>query len=210
MNDRYETATIHGLEDASGWSPIRKRFGVQAFGVNAWRVANAGDRILPEHDEIPSGHEELYVVVAGHATFTADDDVVDAPTGTIVFVRDPAVKRGAVAREPGTTVLAVGGKPGAAYLPRSWELQVGTLLDDAQHVKAKRLLTEALGRYEDNAGVLYNLACAEALLGEKDEALGHLRQAVAEHPSYAEYAREDGDLSSIRDDPRFVAIVGAA
>jgi tetratricopeptide (TPR) repeat protein len=210
MTDRYETATIHGLEDARGWSPIRKRLGVQAFGVNAWTAAAAGDRILPEHDEVPSGHEELYVVILGHAAFSVDGEEVDAPVGTIVFVRDPAATRGAVAREPGTTVLAVGGKPGVAYRPRSWELQAGTLLDDAQHAKAKRLLMEALGRYEDNAGVLYNLACAEALLGEKDEALDHLRAALVEHPSFAEYAREDSDFASIRDDPRFTEIVGAA
>jgi len=210
VTERYETATIHGLKDSRGWSPIRKRFGVQAFGVNAWTAAAAGDRILPEHDEVPSGHEELYVVISGYAVFSIDGEEVDAPAGTIVFVRDPAASRGAVAREPGTTVLAVGGKPGVAYRPRSWELQVGTLLDDAEHAKAKRLLTEALGRYADNEGVLYNLACAEALLGETDEALAHLRGALEEHPPFAEYAREDSDFESIRDDPRFSEIVGSA
>ena len=58
----------------------------------------------------------------GRATFTVGDDTVDGPAGTIVFVRDPAVQRGAVAVEPGTCVLTVGAKAGEAYSPRPWEL----------------------------------------------------------------------------------------
>jgi tetratricopeptide (TPR) repeat protein len=207
-SDRYETARIGDLADSKGWSPIRKHFGVQSFGINAWTVAEAGERIIPEHDEIPSGHEELYVVVVGHATLTVDSDEIDAPAGAIVFVRDPAAKRTAFAREPGTTVLAVGGRPGEAYLPRAWELQVGDLLDEGKYAEAKQALTDALGRYADSANILYNLACAEALLGESDEALDHLRASLEEHPAYVEYAREDADFESIRSDPRFARIVG--
>jgi tetratricopeptide (TPR) repeat protein len=205
---RYETASVAGLEDPTGWSAIRKRFGVASFGVNAWTAHEAGGRIIPEHDETPSAHEELYLVTAGHATFTVDDDEVDAPAGTVVFVRDPAARRGAVARTDGTTVLAVGGRPGDAYRPRSWELRIPALLDAHEHEKAKRVLTEALERYEDRADILYNLACAEALLGQSDESVEHLAAAVAEHSAYAEYAREDPDFESIRADPRFAAIVG--
>src|SRR5689334_4143525 len=116
----YETARIGELERDDGWSPIRKRFGIQAFGVNAWTVDEAGATLISEHDEVPSGHEELYLVVAGRATFTVDGDELDAPAGTLVFVRDPAAKRGAVAAEGGTTVLIVGARPGAAYRPRAW------------------------------------------------------------------------------------------
>ena len=35
----------------------------------------------------------------------------------------------------------------------------------------------------------------------------HLRAALGESPSLAEYAREDTDLGPIRDDPRFAEIV---
>ena len=95
---RWETANIGEMQDGSGWSPIRKRFGVESFGINAWTAANADERIIPEHDEVPSGHEELYVVVAGHARFTVDGEEVDGPGGTVLYVRDPAAKRGAWAR----------------------------------------------------------------------------------------------------------------
>jgi tetratricopeptide (TPR) repeat protein len=116
-----------------------------------------------------------------------------------------------VAREPGTTVLSVGARPGDAYRPRAWELNrdVFALLDNGEHAEAKRLLTEAVERYEDRAALLYNLACAEAQLGETDAALEHLRGAVEERPSLAEDALEDVDLEPLRDDPRFPETVAA-
>jgi tetratricopeptide (TPR) repeat protein len=208
---RYEAITLAEIEDPTGWAPLRKRLGVESFGVNAWTAHAAGDRIIPEHDETPSGHEELYVVTAGHASFTVNGEDVDAPAGTVVFVRDPDVQRGASAREAGTTVLAVGGRPGDVYQPRAWEVnaQMPALFDSGEHEKAKEVLTRALGKYEDNSGILYNLACAEALMGNADEAIEHLKAALEGHPAYAESAREDPDFELIRSDPRFGELVGA-
>lgn len=210
MAERFDVVTIAELEDGQGWSPIRKRLGVQAFGVNAWTAHEAGQGIIPEHDEAPSGHEELYVVLAGRAGFVVDEAEIDAPAGTVVFVRDPTAKRGAVAHEPGTTVLAVGAAPGRAYRPRAWETnaEIPGMFDRGEYEQAKQLLTDSLGRYEDDAGVLYNLACAEALLGERDEAIDHLRAALQNHPAFAESARDDSDFEAIRGDPRFAELVG--
>jgi len=201
----HETARIAELAQPDGWSPIRLRLGVQAFGINAWTAHEPGATIISEHDELPSGHEELYLVVAGRATFTVGGEEIDAPVGGIVFVRDPAVKRGAVAAEPGTTVLAVGGKPGEAYRPRSWETNVDVLplFESGRHEEAKRVLIDALDRYDDRGTILYNLACAEAQLGEADAALDHLAAAVQERPDLAKGARDDDDLAPIRDDSRF-------
>jgi tetratricopeptide (TPR) repeat protein len=209
---RYEIANLAELEDSTGWSPIRKRFGVEAFGVNAWTAHEPGGHVIPEHDEASSGHEELYLVVSGHAVFSIDGEEMDGPQGAVLFVRDPAAKRGATARAAGTTIVAVGARPGEPYRPRSWEAnaEVLALFDQGQHEKAKKLLTEALPKYEDKAGMLYNIACAEALLGETDEALGHLREAVEKHPQYADSAREDPDFEPIRSDPRFEELLGAA
>jgi quercetin dioxygenase-like cupin family protein len=120
----YETATIAELERPDGWSPIRKQLGVQAFGVNAWTAREAGGTLTPEHDEIPSGHEELYVVVAGRATFTVAGDEIDAPAGTCVWVEEPGAKRAAIANSDGTLVLAIGAAaPGQAYAPAGWDTQ---------------------------------------------------------------------------------------
>jgi tetratricopeptide (TPR) repeat protein len=205
----YETARLAELERDDGWSPIRRHFDVQAFGINAWTAREADAPVIPEHDEEPSGHEELYLVTAGHATFTVEGEEVDAPPGTIVFVRDPAATRGAVARDPETTVLAVGGRAGEVYRPRAWELNADAtaLLDAGKHAEAKRLLTDILDRYDDRGGLLYNLACAEAQLGETDAALEHLAAALNERPSWADDARRDPDLEPIRGDSRFAEIV---
>lgn len=205
----YETARIADIKRSDGWSPIRRFFDVRSFGVNAWTGNEAETTVIPDHDEEPTGHEELYLVIEGHATFNVEGEEIDAPTGTIVFVRDPTAKRGAIARVAATTVLAIGGKPGEAYKTRSWETNrdVFALLDDGEHAKAKRMLTAALDQYDDRSELLYNLACAEAQLGESDAALEHLRAAVSERPSLAEYAVEDGQLEPLRSDPRFSAIL---
>jgi hypothetical protein len=68
--------------------------------------------IAPPHDEADFGQEEVYLVMSGHATATVGNDEIDAPTGTVVAVRDPALTRSVVAVDAGTTVLAVGCAPG--------------------------------------------------------------------------------------------------
>ena len=94
------------------WKPVRRTLGVTAFGINAYVAAKAGDEVVEEHTETALGHEEIYVVVAGHATSRSTAKTVDAPAGTLVYLDDPKQKRHAVAKEPGTTVLAIGGVPG--------------------------------------------------------------------------------------------------
>jgi tetratricopeptide (TPR) repeat protein len=205
----YEARQLSDLRRDDGWAPIRLALDVQAFGINGWTAPAADDVVIPEHDEVPTGHEELYVVVSGHATFTVAGDELDGPAGTIVFVRDPAAKRGAVAREPDTTVLSVGAKAGEAYTPQPWETNrdVFALLDTGKPAEAKRLLTDAIERYEDKSTLYYNLACAEALLGETDAAIEHLDAAIQGNRSLAAYAPEDKDLASLRDDPRFAELL---
>src|SRR3954465_709554 len=93
------------------WKPVRKTLGVTAFGINAYTAANAGDEVVEEHTEEALGHEEIYFVISGHATFTVDGEEVDAPAGTLVYLDDVAQKRHAIATEAGKTGLAVGGVP---------------------------------------------------------------------------------------------------
>lgn len=112
-----------GSADEPFWRPVRHHLGILAFGVNAW-VGKAGDEVIEEHVETqdsPTRHEELYFVAGGRATFTVDDEEVDAPTGTFVFVPDPESRRRAVAAEDGTAILATGAAPGEAYTVSEWE-----------------------------------------------------------------------------------------
>ena len=65
----------------------------------------------------------------------------------------------------------------------------------------------ALEPHPGNALVLYNVACLEALLGHTDEALDALDESLAAWPDFKELAANDDDLSSLRDDTRFQALL---
>lgn len=105
---------------------VRRHFDVQSFGVNG-ASGNEGDQLITEHDERADsdygteGHEELFVVVSGHAVFTVAGEEIDAPAGTLVFVRDPASLRSARALVDGTSALAMGGRPGVPFAVSRWE-----------------------------------------------------------------------------------------
>jgi len=192
------------------WRPLRRTLGIGAFGINAY-TANAGELVVEEHDETGDGaghHEELYVVIAGRATFTVDGEDIDATFGTCVFLDDPKERRGARAVEDGTTVLAVGGERGAAFKVSPWEFAfAGTpAIQSGNYDEAKALLREGLQLHPENRGLLYDLACVEALAGEHEVALEHLQEALT-NERFREWAKRDSDLDSLRDDPRFTELV---
>ena len=208
MNDeRYTVTRLDEIERRDKWTPIRGHFGIEAFGVNSWTSSAVGDELINDHNEERSGHEELYLVLGGRATFTVDSEEVDAPAGTIVFVDEPGAQRKAVAAEPDTTVLAIGAKPGEAYEPLGWEWSAKAFpyFQSGEPERAYELLAAANEEHPESPSVLYNLACAEALLGKQDEAVEHLRRAVELYDGFAEIARDDPDFDSIRSHPGFVA-----
>jgi hypothetical protein len=190
------------------WRPVRRELDVRAFGVNAY-TADAGELLIEEHDETgdgAGGHEEMYVVVSGHARFTIDGADHDAPAGTLVFLPDAASRRSAVAVADGTAALVVGGRPGEAYSVSAWETMfVGLAAVEAGDPgRAADLMAGELDRHPGNAGVLYNTACFEALAGRRDAALEHLRAAAEIDPAKVRrWAADDRDLDSIRDAPGF-------
>ena len=195
------------------WAMVRTHFDIQSFGVNAYIAEEPGVEVIGEHDEVGDGapqHEELYFVSEGHATFTVNGDEIDAPTGTFVFVRDPAATRKAVAKEAGTTVLIVGGKPGEAFTPSPWERNAEglTLYAAGEYERAAETYERLLAESPGEARFLYNLACSEAQLGRNEQALDHLRQALEAAPHLRESAPRDPDLDPIRDDPEFSTITG--
>jgi tetratricopeptide (TPR) repeat protein len=178
--------------------------------VNAYWAEAAGDELIESHDELGSGagrHEELYVILGGSARFAVADQEFDASPGTVVFVRDPSVKRGAVATAPNTTALAVGGKVGEAYAVSPWESVAHAIpaWRDRDYSRARRTIEEGLREHPENPSLLYDLACVEALDGDTDAALKHIRRAIELKPEYAADARSDEDFASIRDEPGFPA-----
>jgi tetratricopeptide (TPR) repeat protein len=190
------------------WKPLRRPLGVTAFGVNAYWAEQAGDELIEEHDELGAGaggHEELYVLIGGAARFTVAGEQFDAVPGTVVFVRDPAARRAAIATEPNTTALAVGGTSGQAYevSPWEWVAEAIPAWRGGDFAGARRTIENGLREHPDNPSLLYDLACLEALSGEGDAALEHLKRAVELKPEYAKDAYEDEDFASIRSKPGF-------
>jgi mannose-6-phosphate isomerase-like protein (cupin superfamily) len=193
------------------YRPIRHHFGITSFGINAWTAREAGDRIINEHDEDEDGgNEELYLVTAGRATFELDGERLDAPTGTFVSV-SPGVKRTAFAEEPGTTILAVGGTPGRVYQPHGWEIwsPLSPLYRDGKYDEAADRGRELADAHPEYPELFYNVACCESLAGRTDDAIAHLRTAIAASDVCRSLAEKDADFDPIRDEPAFRELVGA-
>jgi tetratricopeptide (TPR) repeat protein len=188
--------------------PVRRRLGVRSFGINAYTAAEPGQQVIEEHDESGSGaggHEELYLVMAGRATFTIGGEELDAPAGTAVLVPQLATRRGAVATEPGTTVLVIGG-PADREIPVSpfefWFAAEPAYVS-GDYERAIEIASPGLDVWPDHGHLHYQLACYHALAGHPDAALEHLQRAVADWPETAEFAQTDEDLDSIRQLPGF-------
>ena len=183
------------------WRPVRRKLGITAFGINAY-TGEPGENVVEEHTEERLRHEELYVVVSGRARFELDGESVDAPAGTLVFLREPEVKRHAVAEEPGTTVLAIGGKPGL-HETSAWEFFFAAYAhaDRGDFDRAIADLNEGLAELPDHPALYYHLACIESRAGHLDEAKRHLERAIELDPGLQKWADEDEDLVPLRSPP---------
>ena len=101
------------------WKSVRHHFGITAFGINAV-TKEAGNVLIPEHDEAASGQEELYFVHAGAVVATLAGEQVDVPAGGMISV-GPAVRRKIESAASPTTLICIGATPGAAYTVGEWE-----------------------------------------------------------------------------------------
>lgn len=220
LDKGYVSARLDELEPAPLLAPgatddgrqrfdVRRLLDITSFGVQAFRAPSRVD-VIREHDEMllgEPGQEELYVVLAGAATFEIDGEPVEAPAGTFVQVR-PTAKRKATATEEGTTILVVGGTPGKAYEPFPEEAQEAFAAYNAADYEtalAKQLV--AVEKRPNDVVMRFNAGCFAARAGRADEAIDHLRRAVELNGRIRELMATDEDLDSIRDDARFAALM---
>ncbi|HEY0388194.1 MAG TPA: hypothetical protein VGC71_07130 [Gaiellales bacterium] len=209
MSERYRTIAIDDVEPLAvvggtlQWRPLRRTLGVRAFGINAYTAAAAGDEVVEDHTEESLGHEEIYIVLSGRATFTVDGDTFDVPARSLVHLPDPAARRHAVAAEAGTTVLAIGGRPGEGFRPSAWEhyFAAGAAQQAGDLDRAIELTQRGLEEHPGNVVLLFNAACYRALAGQAGEAVAFLRSAYAADPDRVREFASDPDLDSIRDRP---------
>jgi mannose-6-phosphate isomerase-like protein (cupin superfamily) len=208
----YETAHIDELDvmpvnnGEFVWRPVRRRFGISGFGSNAYSAEKAGQRVIEEHFE-RDGHEEMYVVLRGLARFTLGDDELDAGPGTLVFVR-PGTRRGAIAAEDNTFVLAVGAKPGVVFEPSLWEdvFAAYSYAEQGKLDEGRELVQQAISRSPEAWQGYYNSACIEARFGDPDKAIAQLKRSLELDVEATKKAAEnDSDFDSIRDRPDYPA-----
>jgi uncharacterized cupin superfamily protein len=91
---------------------MRKALGTTAFGINEVRLPAGSDGI--EHDEVETGHEEVYVVLEGGGTIAVDGEDVAVAGGDFLRV-DAASTRLATAGPEGLTFLVVAARPLPEY-----------------------------------------------------------------------------------------------
>ena len=128
-----------------------------------------------------------------------DGEENDVPAGSLVFLRDPKVKRYARAEEPGTTVLAVGGKPGSHEVS-AWEYfftAYGVVDQDPSEPSPSS--RRGSQRSPITRRCYYHLACIYARTGRLDEARTALDRALELDPELQKWADEDEDLAPIRE-----------
>ena len=182
---------------------------MRGFGLNAYSAPGVGDELIEDHTEAgegsTEGHQELYVVLRGAARFTLDGEERVVPAGSLVFLPDPTTRRHATAAAPDSLVLAVGGQEGKAYEVSHWEDRFRARGDWAAGRREQALATlhQAARDHPDDGATFYDLACLEAMTGEHEAAVEHLRRAFALRPAAREWAREDAELDPLRDRPDF-------
>jgi hypothetical protein len=189
------------LGDAGAWRPIRRALGLTAVGAAAYTAAAPGDLVIERHDELTAGaggHEELYVVLTGEATATVGDETIAAPAGTLLRI-DVGTVREAVAAAADTTVLVVGGRPGAAMPPSPFEYWYAAqpAYDAGDYAGAIEIVSAGLEHYPGHGTIHYQLACYEALAGDREAATRHLAIAFAQDPRTRAWAADDADLAGV-------------
>jgi tetratricopeptide (TPR) repeat protein len=195
------------MPDGFVWHPVRRHFDIRAFGVNAYTALEVGGQIVEEHSESQLGHQEIYFVLRGRVRFTVGGDEHELGAGQLVFVRDPELRRGAVALDVDTIVLALGGRPGQPHTVSAWEAMFAAVPASRREdwAEAIHIHVEALEEQPEHPALLYSLACMEARGGRHLDALLHLQRAVELDPKWAEHAQKDSDFAAIRSEPGFPA-----
>ena len=120
----YVVTTIEAVpsidDEGVDWKPIQHYFQLTAFGLNVYRATEVGVQVIGDHDERTGRQEELYVVLDGSVRFTVGDEEFVCQRGSLVVVKDPTVRRGAVAETADAAVLAVGNRE-AGQFETTWQ-----------------------------------------------------------------------------------------
>lgn len=82
-------------------------------------------------------------------------------------------------------------------------------LNIGNFVQARTFFEKALKLRPDDSHTLYSLAATHAQSGSADQALSYLEQAVQKQPRLRQRALQDSDFSALKEDRRFLELLGA-
>ena len=167
------------------------------------RAEQMARRAIEAQEHYLRGHEGMQIIGAyarlGHVYYLQGryDDAIAEYYREIVFARqsDHVLKE--------RVLIEVYQKLTSAYARQG-------SMDDAReafgHVTAG--FAERLAKGADDPFTRYYLACAHAMMGDKDLAIEHLRKAIEGRRNFnSARARVEIDFESLRDDPRFQELV---
>ena len=78
-----------------------------------------------------------------------------------------------------------------------------TLAAFGEHAEALKWADRAADIDPEEPSVLYNVACAYAIMSQADEAFDLLEQVIGRGFGHRAWVEQDPDLRSLRDHPRF-------
>lgn len=90
--------------------PIRKSLGLESVGVNEIELP-PNSELHPEHDELKTNQDELYIVLEGAATMTVDGERLELVPGRYVWVT-PESRRQITPGSEGVRFVVVGAPAG--------------------------------------------------------------------------------------------------
>ena len=100
------------------WALARKSLGLGSFGMNV--VELPPGETLPEHTEVESDQEEVFIVLEGNPTMVIDGEDHAAPAGTFTRL-DPEPQRTIVNRsDEDAVVLIVSAPRTSGYTSPDW------------------------------------------------------------------------------------------
>ena len=193
--DGVETIPWRGTELV--WRPIRAALGTRIVGMAAYTAERVGQEVVEDHIESRDGrgHDEVYAVLRGRATFYLDGEVVDAPAGTFVAV-EPAVRRHAVAAEPDTAVLALGGPSTFEPAGSDWIERARPHMRDRPE-EARAVLEELRAERPDSLALLIGEALLLASQGDEAGARAALLAAIDRRPLLRAEAKREPLLAPL-------------
>jgi hypothetical protein len=180
------------------WLPLRHALETRIVGIGGFVAERPGQPVVEDHVETSDGrgHEELYLVVRGRATFTLDGAELDAPAGRFLLVDDPGVRRSAIAAEPDTVVVAFGGPPAFEPAASEW-IERARAHAATDPGRARDVLEDLRIVYAGSPAVLVGEAVVAAATGDRAAALAALDELLELRPELRERLLDDPDIGPL-------------